>query len=439
MAKTPVLKNNIPTRVLTVGFMLIIALLPIHAFLSTWLISNFGYPEIFKAWKEILLLLLLPVALYLIYADKELRKTIFKPTVNKIIFIYFGLNILLVLTSQNANEAEVVGLTYNLRFLAMFLLAQILVLKLDAKYIRDWAQKLLSVGILIVIGFGFLQFFILPDDFLRHFGYGVDTILPFQTIDQNSSFVRINSTLRGPNPLGLFMILVLSIVGSWWVKRPSWLKNRSWVLGAITIMSLVTLFASQSRSGWLGVGVALAVFAWLKFPKQRKVFASLLLGLIVAGFLIIGIFRNSDFIQNTVFHVDPGESTSINSSEAHWQASNKAVKDTIQHPLGQGPGSAGPASFYADQTKIAENYYLQIGQELGIVGLGLLLIIFWLVALNLYKQRKFLWPSLLLASFIGLNIASLFLHTWAQDEVAILWWGLAGTLLQNFKNNKLMS
>ena len=53
-----------------------------------------------------------------------------------------------------------------------------------------------------------------------------------------------------------------------------------------------------------------------------------------------------------------------------------------------------------------------------------------MVVLKRLWQRRRDWLALsVLASGIGIAVASLFLPVWADDTVSIVWWGLAGVAL----------
>lgn len=64
-----------PVLALAWIFIIVMALLPFHAVISTWAISNFGHADIFKAWKEMLLFLVaVPLAGWILYKDAAVRK-----------------------------------------------------------------------------------------------------------------------------------------------------------------------------------------------------------------------------------------------------------------------------------------------------------------------------------------------------------------------------
>jgi hypothetical protein len=104
----------------------------------------------------------------------------------------------------------------------------------------------------------------------------------------------------------------------------------------------------------------------------------------------------------------------------------------FRQPFGDGPGTAGPASVYNGNhgSRIAEDYYVQIAQETGWLGLALFLSVVVLVAMELYAQIGISRLALLLfASLIGVSFVNLLSHAWADDTLAFVWWGLAGIAL----------
>jgi O-antigen ligase len=158
----------------------------------------------------------------------------------------------------------------------------------------------------------------------------------------------------------------------------------------------------------------------------------LLVTLIGAVILLGGLFaaRNTYLVQNLILHSD--QNTVLEDPNQlrvrFWQESVLAI--TLE-PEGSGPGTAGLASIKNDKqgTVLNENYYLQIGEEVGVVGLLLFLAILFIVAHRLYWRRDSEIAVALLASFIGLAFTNFLVHIWSNEAVAYTWWGLAGILL----------
>jgi O-antigen ligase len=101
----------------------------------------------------------------------------------------------------------------------------------------------------------------------------------------------------------------------------------------------------------------------------------------------------------------------------------------VHQPFGAGPGTAGPASEHNNHpARIAENYFLQVGQEAGWLGLGLFIAIVVLIGKSFWDRR--IEPNqlviVMLSSLVGLIVVNLLLPAWTDDTLAYVWWGLAG-------------
>jgi O-antigen ligase len=416
----------LPRRLVYYGLLIVLAGIPVHAPLTTWLISMGGDELLITAWKEIVLGALLIPAGYLLIQDAELRHGFFSSWLNRLTLLYALIHVMSAVLFTNQPLAEWAGLALNLRFILIFWLAQIASFYLTSS--QYW--KLVRYGVFAVVIFGLMQVLLLPDYFLQLFGYGPETIPPFQTIDQNTDYVRIISTLRGANPLGLYLILGLPLIAHWLTAQTAWLQDRKEVLWRLFILTaaMITLGFTFSRSAWLGSALSVGGFLYLiAKPAIRRLLLYGTLALVVQAAAVVFLFSETNLVQNLVFHNDP-ESVNVTSNEERADAQAIALADIGDSPIiGDGVGSAGPASFYGDRAEIAENYYLQIAQEVGLLGLGLFLSIVGLLGWQLWQLRTGA-GYVLLSSLIGLSLASFFLHVWAQDAVALSWWILAGSV-----------
>lgn len=424
-------------QLLAVIFLAIVATLPFHAFISTWAISNFGAETLFKAYKELLLFFVaVPLAAWVAYSDKKIAKVMLGSTINRLIAAFAVLNIILVLVSDNTAKAEMAGLVFNLRFFAMFLVAQVVALKLAKSRFNELIIKIVFYCGAVVVVFGALQVMALPNDFLRHFGYQQSIIPPYFTVDNNESLVRILSTLRGPNALGAYLVFWLPFL-AYVTRRMAKKFELNWqviLIIALWICSLITLFGSRSRSGWLGALIALGVFVILSVNRiwQKRLFLAGFAVLILAS-IVLALNWNSQFVQTTLKHRDPSESSNVDSDDQRTGSLISALKAMQDRPLGSGPGSVNLASTYGDKPNIVENYYLQVGQELGIVGLIIFVAILVLVALRLWQAKHQMIAVVLLASFAGLAVVNLLLPGWSDETVSMLWWGVAGLVITHKK------
>jgi hypothetical protein len=351
--------------------------------------------------------------------------------VNKLIALYALLHMAMAPFSTASSQAVVAGLMMNLRFLAIFVLVQVIVAAkpLFLQRLINWTPRwLLWVG----AGLGaaaILQVYVLPADFLTEFGYNKDTtIAPYILVDQNPHALRAFATMRGPNTLGAYLLLPISVgLYAWYKQRRDWLALSAVVLG------LAGVFLTGSRSAWLGLMASVAVLALAMVPRQRVgkwLKVGLLPVLILVGALGWAAV-NIPSVRLSIFHSSPGDS-SLNegSNDKHWQATAQGIADVVRHPWGSGPGSAGPATFYnTTGTNLSENYYVQIAQEVGLIGLGLFVAINVLVMRCIVRRRGLL-PAALVASFAGISLINIFLHGWADDPTALTWWALAGLFME---------
>jgi O-antigen ligase len=205
----------------------------------------------------------------------------------------------------------------------------------------------------------------------------------------------------------------------------------------------LALAASLSRSAWLGLVASGGVVAWA-LAKNAVWRRRLLLGTLAGVVFCVGVLfvlRNNDHVQNVFFHSDEHSTSAVSSNSARANAMEQGLKDIVGKPFGTGVGSAGPASVYNSDhaARIAENYFVQVGQEVGIIGLGLFVAINALVFGMLWHGRDDPLNLILAASLVGLTAVNFLSHAWADDTLAYIWCGLAGIALsRNLLPEKLI-
>ena len=462
----------------------ILVLMPFHAVFTTWLGATFGHIDLFRIWKEILLVPLAIISLIVVYKDSHLKKWFIHSPLVALILIYTLLHLVLGLVAYKLNRVNASTLIYalliNLRFLVLFLICFVVASK--APWLKKNWRGLLLWPALIVISFGLLQQFVLPANVLSHVGYGPKTIPAYHTVDQKPDYLRLQSTLRGPNPLGAYLVLVLSAISLLFIQldlrkarsSPDRINSatnsfssldvstntspsdktvlaransppertilrkssrekfgRKYWAFIIAVTGIVLLF-TYSRSAWLGaiLSVGLVVYWALRNQKLRRwMVTGGVVCVVVLGGVVVAL-RNNNVLQNTLFHTDETSRSSKSSNAVRTQALSEGAKSVWHEPLGRGPGTAGPASFRNNHTaRIAENYYLQIAQEVGIVGLVLFAAINVLIFKELWQKRNDQLAVILLASFVGLTLVNMISHAWADDSLSIIFWGFLGIAL----------
>ncbi|HVX48172.1 MAG TPA: hypothetical protein VHA05_02330, partial [Candidatus Saccharimonadales bacterium] len=282
--------------------MLIMLIVPFHAFLTVSLASLIGHYTALRLWKEVLLLICIAGTLYLVMTDGKIRTHTLTRRLVWLIFAYMAVNLIwgVIAFHQHTLTAKALGYGWivNLRFLAFFLVTWAVALR-TARLRKSW-KWLVLVPAAVVVVFGLLQALVLPHDFLVHFGYGPNTIEPFETINHNNDYIRIFSTLRGANPLGTYMLIPISLLAGLIITG-----RRSWPYISLFIGSLLTLFFSFSRSAWIGAAMALTAigihYMDRKYAKQAIMAVVAVAVLSIAAFTIFEAHHNTRF-QNIFFH-----------------------------------------------------------------------------------------------------------------------------------------
>lgn len=410
----------------------LIVVAPFYALLSVWPASDFGHYTVFRLWDEVLLAIILLLVAGLLLADRELRQ---RCITNKLLWLLGAYLLVQIVTGVVAHQnhtvtAKALGFAWivDLRFLVFFA-AVWLIAQRHEWLARHWPGLLLVPAALVTI-FGLLQALVLPLDFLRHFGYSPGTILPFETINHNHHYIRILSTLRGANPLGAYLVVVISALGVLLLRTQQ--NKRRLGYGLFSAGALGVLYFSGSRSAWIGAVLAVLVVLLVRLQgKRRYIFVGGLTVVIVfAGLLGFGLRHNTRF-ENEILHTQAHSAVKTTSDAGHVSALKSGLSDVVHEPLGRGPGSAGPASVYNKPhgARIAENYFIQIGQEVGWLGLLLFLAINVVVGRELWLRRQNSLALALFAGLIGVTLVNLLSHAWTDDTLAYVFWGLAAVSL----------
>ncbi len=422
-----------------VGLLLVVAaLIVVHAPLTVW--SSVQWPEYanyIKAWKELLmgagLVLFITAAV-----RRNMVGTLLADRIMQLSIVYAGLHFVLVAVFQNGLAEAGAGLLIDLRYILYFVLVYG-----TARMIPEFRRPFIYVsvgGAAVVVLFALLQLFVLPKDFLSNIGYSKNTIAPYLTVDENPAYVRINSTLRGPNPLGAYAVIIISLLTAAVIKWKS--GTRGYIVAAVVAIATgLILGASYSRSAVIGAVVAVVTVATVAVSSRVR--KRLVITVVVAAAVAIAtiaVLRDNPYISSVVLHNSPTTGASIDSNEGHADSLVHGLSWVGQLPFGAGIGSTGSASLSGDRPFIVENQYLFIAHETGWLGLALFVWLFIEIMRRLWMHRRSVLALGVFGSGVGLAVIGLLLPVWVDDTVSIVWWGLAavsvGGSYQHARKNK---
>jgi hypothetical protein len=419
-------------KVILVLLLLIFCGVVFHAPLSV----GFGslWPDLalpIKAWKEVLVLVVLCLLSIEVSRQKKWR-LLWDDWLMRIAGLYALLHYISLLIVWQGGAQVVAGLMIDLRFIAFFVAIYI-----SCRLYPAWRKPLLiggGVAAVFSMLFALLQVIILPHDVLSLVGYDESTIAPYLTVDQNYNFIRINGTLRGPNPLGIYAGMVVAVGAalllSRWHQMKTYWKMLPWFVVGTIGMASVALWFSYSRSALImaacATGMLFAMRYWSRIP--RTLWIAIGAAIIVA---IGGIYalKDTSFVSTVILHEDPEEGGSINSNDGHRASLIDGVVRMLRQPFGAGVGSTGSPSLMGDDGLIIENHYLYIAHEVGWLGLAIFLVLFVFILCKLWARRDDWLAASVFVCGVGIAIAALFLPVWADDTVSMVWWGLAGVAL----------
>lgn len=385
------------------------------------------YDLLIKSWKELLMLVVGLLLLVVLVQKKRLR--LLKDPLLIVAAAYGLLHILLLPFDWQGVTAAIAGLLIDLRYVFFFAIAY-LFLRLHPEFKKQFIITFV-IGGLVVVVFALLQVFVLPADFLKYLGYSKHTIAPYLTVDQNHSYIRINSTLRGPNPLGAYAVIILSFIGAVLLKRrlPPRLAPRI-IVAVLCVGAVVALWASYSRSAVIGAVVALGLLGVVTVLRKasRKVWIGVCIVLCALGGGLIASW-NTPFMSQVILHENPTRANLVNSNDGHVSSLQNGFGNMLRQPLGGGIGSTGSASLYSHHPMIVENHYLFEAHEVGWLGLVLFLMLFGMILVRLWRARDSSLALGVFVSGVGLAVIGLLLPVWTDDTVSIIWWGLAAVVL----------
>jgi O-antigen ligase len=455
----------------------LIVLLPLHAFgvtVLTKLIKGPGHAplSLLASWKEYLLVLILCVALIEVLRNVKLKMNTEKLwKVDVLDALILSLIVLAFLVSILVSPFSILHFALGFKYDFLPLVAFFLARRVSWS---EWFKKLavssiLCVGVIVSV-YGILTFF-LPDTFFYWLGYSDlhslyvpgSPIAAFQQIG-GSNLHRIQSTFSGPNQFGIWLLLPIAVMLS------SSKHGKTYALfdGLRVTLLLVALLLTFCRAAWVAafIMILIALYPFFKqFITRGRVVGVLLFFLV----MMIGAIM-----------LFPSVLGRVSSTRGHIERPIEAVQKMIAHPFGLGLGSAGPATnrfsdscvmlrpeddpswakphpelcVFVGDTQVQptdrtcncpflpENWYLQIGVELGWIGFVMYLSLVLCLLRNLRMKNDelrmtnyvdhvpllIIHKSLFLV-FLGVSIAGLFLHSWEDAAVAYVVWLLLAALL----------
>lgn len=403
--------------------MAVLCLLPLHTQIIYRILPLYGAPtSLCSIWKDLLIVLIFYfLILNLFIKKKEFQIT----TLNFVALLFLCLLIVLVLVSDDFLQSLYGFRTFVEPFLAFIIASYIIV---DKKSFNRFVCIFYSIGVFCSV-WGIYQAAVLGGEFLIRLGY------PSQYGRLHNSFYisfflfqRAVSTFSSPNTYGIYMQII--IMAGLYLYHNKTIQNK-YIYYASQFICISGLLYSFSRSSWLALLLSFIVFYFFIYKINKTIKKGVISSIIMFIFFIILSFFNFDFVKPLSSHVANSVTLEDPSAVGHVDSIVQSVNSLLKNPLGHGLGQSGPrASVRTGKFLNAENSFLIVGLDSGVIGLLLYLLMFGCLLGTMYKKACFYPSDLFQKTFFAILVGQFFawnlLPYVCELEVVIVFFSLLG-------------
>ena len=249
---------------------------------------------------------------------------------------------------------------------------------------------------------------------------------PVEILDYDNGRLRVGSTLLSPIVLGPYLLIPFGLAIESITRRAA----NVFAFVAAGLCGAAILFTGTRSST---IGMVLIVIFSLRPAPGRNVLTRVRLGFLLAVLIVVGapVAVHSGIITRTTAAIT-GTDASANGHIARFHA---GVHEIAIHPLGGGLGTAAGIGQSVDPFGgiTAEDYYLQVGDEVGIHSMIAFVLLTIFLLMGLYRSVSGSSGSeasggTWLAA-IALMFGAFLLHVWAGLTVSLVFWTLAGAVI----------
>ena len=234
-------------------------------------------------------------------------------------------------------------------------------------------------------------------------------------------FVRAGSLLLSPLGLGFLLSVATVLALTRLLQRPE--AGRALVLGGLAAALVLT----GTRSAVLGALVATAVVLRLAVRERLPGRVLGVLGLATVGVALLPIADTLVLRSSAVVGGDE------RSTEAHFASTAEALGVLVSEPLGRGLGAVGGVGRRSgvDDALIAENAFVEVGNEVGLLGLVVVVaLVVVLVRASVARADRFGGLGAAGAGVVvAVAVVGLFLQVLSHIPTVVVTFTLAGALL----------
>ncbi|WP_148059967.1 O-antigen ligase [Rathayibacter sp. PhB152] len=232
---------------------------------------------------------------------------------------------------------------------------------------------------------------------------------PTSLFSSGSDRPRAFSPFVAPNEMAVVMAATIAVV--WLIPR---LRTSHRLL--LTVLPMVAVMLSESRSGILGLVVVLCVLAARGIHRRSP----LLTGAFVV-IAVVGVFAGAFlYISNRLG--DAGDP----SVGGHSLSLEAGIRTLLENPLGLGLGVVGPRAAQYEDSYHVESFLLLLALESGVAVLVIYIALMWRISRVSLRAGSDGVAFLPIAVLSATMVSQMVLPTFQEGAVSFLIWLLVG-------------
>lgn len=418
----------------------LVAFAPVNRFvifIGFKFVSNVTLLHGMQLWKDAIIAVLLVRVLHEALVRREAPRI---QMLDLFIVMFLLLNLAYVAYPGTVEGSSVTGRLLGFRLDAYFLFAYFVGrgLTLQRRHVRWIIIGIIPGSVLVALVAGWQWAFPgMANNLWNSLGYQafVDAVhgssnVAVRTRDlAGLSIPRSSSLLMGDLALAFYQLMLIPIAAGLLLvqRRPTGLLSLA--APGFLLLMLATLAWSGARSAIIVAPVAVVLlFVLTKAWGKAFVAGVAAIPLLIVALLVLGHGSTGDWF-GSLFSAGEG------STNAHVDALDRAVSVIRHEPLGQGLGTSHTVGYQLNirGSFAAESWYLQLGTEIGILGIFLYSLVILAATVGpLLASLKVKDPWLRALALgaggggLGFLLVGLVLHVWEAPVIAAVFWLLVG-------------
>ena len=193
-----------------------------------------------------------------------------------------------------------------------------------------------------------------------------------------------------PNDLAMVLVTILPLVVMLFILAGS--RNKL-LYGAVIAIMMFAVVLTGSRGGFLGLIAVAGYLLFVRFPSQngeirpRLSFKKIIL--VFSAVMALAMFSSDEYWNRIATIFNPSEDYNVTSEQGRLAIWGDGIELILQYPYGVGVGafSAAQGMISGGRYQTAHNTLIQVGAELGILGL-LVFLLLYLRSLKTLTEAK---------------------------------------------------